>query len=82
MMARMATNDMDGTCPCCREPLPDVPLLITCMLNTDCCAACVARCMAADKCGLIDDPAFWETLGTLLSNTGKQRIIPKQHFDL
>lgn len=72
----MASNDMDGKCPCCRKPLPGEILLVACILNTDCCAVCVAQCIAVDRCGLIDDQEFWDKLDTFFLGFGRQRIIP------
>ncbi|HME55367.1 MAG TPA: hypothetical protein VKM55_24375 [Candidatus Lokiarchaeia archaeon] len=68
--AFIADIEMDGKCPCCREPLLDVEASMICMLNSDCCATCIARCMAVDQCGLIADPAFWEKYEIYRSKIG------------
>ena len=75
MVARMASDDVDGACPCCKTPRSDVLSPETCMLDADCCAACVARCMAVDQCGIIVDPAFWENYDVYRSNIGTYWVI-------
>ena len=72
----MENNDANGICPCCGATLPGEQAPESCMLNKDCCPACVARCMAVDRCGLIDDQEFWNKLDAFFSGFGKQRIIP------
>ncbi len=67
----MSSDVLNGKCPCCGVALANEPELVACFLNPDCCAACVARCMEVDHCGLIAEPEFWEQYDQYRATIGK-----------
>ena len=74
---RMAQDEVPaGLCPCCRAPITELLQAELCMLNDSCCPACMARCAAAGRCGLITDAEFWKNLDALLERVAKHRVVP------